>query len=282
MKTVTWIALGSCLVAACSRPPASQRPPADATSKLSGAPGEALPPLPGRAKLTPRVEVTADEILFEGERVTPVKAWAVPDSDLRQGLWLPRLLARFEAHRKLVESDRFWTNVWSWELVAHPDTPFRIVASLLYTAGKAEYARFTLLVPGAPPIPLALPPTLKPAVQVLEPLGGKVPPRPTLLQAVVAIAREKLLVFSLSGEEGSLASPRATIPAGATPGQGYDLAALARSLADLKSRHPAETRVILMVDPSVTYRTVLSVLKVLRQSPDGKPLFPDVLFSAAF
>lgn len=106
------------------------------------------------------------------------------------------------------------------------------------------------------------------------------------IQLVVAVTKPEILVFSLSGQEGTLQAPKTKIAA-RKPGEDYDYSKISetaveivkRRWPDKEARPEGSTEVILMADPEIPYHVVVGVMDALRQQADGTILFPDVLFS---
>jgi len=136
------------------------------------------------------------------------------------------------------------------------------------------------------------------------------------LQMTAAVAPEKITIFSISGLEGSIDKPLLELPAKARnedfeyakitetmqaiidkrykgrPPLGVDkkgepvcMSADGKSLALNQCRPKGATEVILIVDASIPYKVIISVMDALRQNnakdstyPDNL-LFPDVIFS---
>jgi hypothetical protein len=96
-------------------------------------------------------------------------------------------------------------------------------------------------------------------------------PAPDEVQLIVAVSRDRVLVFSLSGLEGTITSPLWT---GATAADG-----LGKALADVAARRFADKprpAIIVMVDPSITVAALFVVLDVVRDT------FPDVILAGGF
>jgi biopolymer transport protein ExbD len=131
------------------------------------------------------------------------------------------------------------------------------------------------------------------------------------LQLVTAVTKNEILLFSLSGLEGTLQAPKVRIPA-KVPGKDYDMKPLEDAAQEIVTRRwggrppmlvdnktqkarcvvkgqPAElnqcrpqkaTEMFLMVDGDIPYNVVISAMDVLREAPDGTMLFPGIVFSS--
>ena len=128
------------------------------------------------------------------------------------------------------------------------------------------------------------------------------------IQLVVAVTKPEILVFSLSGAEGTLQAPKVKVPA-SKPGLEYDYARVSATCLEIvkrrwqampplgvvggknkcvvggkevsvdKCRPEGSTEVILMADGEIPYSVVVATMDALRQAPDNTYLFPDILFS---
>ncbi|MBI4510084.1 MAG: biopolymer transporter ExbD [Deltaproteobacteria bacterium] len=106
------------------------------------------------------------------------------------------------------------------------------------------------------------------------------------VQLVVAVTKKELLMFSLSGQEGTLQAPKLRVPA-KEQGVSYDFQQLTDAAAEIVKRRwpskddrPENSReVILMADGEIPYNLVVATMDALRQAKDGMILFPDILFS---
>jgi biopolymer transport protein ExbD len=105
-------------------------------------------------------------------------------------------------------------------------------------------------------------------------------------QLVVAVTKPEILVFSISGLEGTLQAPKLKIPA-SKPGSEYDFNRLTDAAAEIVKRKwpdkgtrpEGSTEVILMADADIPYSAIVNTMDALRQHKDGTILFPDILFS---
>ena len=98
----------------------------------------------------------------------------------------------------------------------------------------------------------------------------------------VTVTKDKLLVWSVTGEEGTLRDPKATLAP-------TDTAKLSAVLAEIVQRRwpygvrPADgNRIVVQADGDIPMQTVASIFGAVRATPDGKPLFPDIMLSSGF
>jgi len=149
-------------------------------------------------------------------------------------------------------------------------TPYRSLIEIVYTARQAGVREFYLATQtrdGAVAAPLAM-------------------PTPAQLQAspglMVSVLKSEVLVWSRSGDEGTLAQPKATI----SLHRPTAIVELTTALTEIASRRwPGERRsaasrmIALQADPSVSAQVIANVIGAVRATVDGKDLFPDVALS---
>ena len=98
------------------------------------------------------VQVTANWILVEGQKVVPIKRGKVDPSDKRDGETGFAITKLGEEMKKQSEREKRRASItgekFSGELtlMAHYNTPYRLILEVLYTAGEAEYGKYRLLV----------------------------------------------------------------------------------------------------------------------------------------
>jgi biopolymer transport protein TolR len=142
-------------------------------------------------------------------------------------------------------------------------------------------------------------------------LSGTPPPGTEQpIQLVVAVTRPEILMFSLSGQEGTLQAPKLKAQA-LKQGEEYDYKKLTEVASEIVERHwpgkpvmstvngvakcldasgaalpetgcrpEKSTEVFLMVDGNVPYKVVIATMDALRLNKDGRTLFPGVIFSS--
>jgi biopolymer transport protein ExbD len=219
---------------------------------------------------TPTVSIRADGITIGPTMIVPLVRFvpAAKETAGQAALALPRLGERLQNERADAGDPP------TLSIAAPADAPLKTVQAVLYTAGQAGYQRFAFLV-DAPEGRRAL---------VLDVPDTAVAPAAGAVQPVVAFTRDALILFSLSGLEGSLKAPLLTLPA--TAPYRYDLAALGEALAGIVARRwpgprpAASTRIFIVGDRDVPYAAFIDVVAAVRQKPDGTPLFPDAVISA--
>jgi hypothetical protein len=111
---------------------------------------------------------------------------------------------------------------------------------------------------------------------------GKPIPATELVRISVAIEKTKLVLWSISGLEGTLMAPKVA----AAPG---DYGALTAALAEIVQRRwntaprpTGDRNIIVMVEGDRPMQEVVSVIAATRVTADGTELFPNVLLSSGF
>jgi biopolymer transport protein ExbD len=105
-------------------------------------------------------------------------------------------------------------------------------------------------------------------------------------EALTLVVRPTLDGFSVQWREGDAAAPvqARDLPCATTPcdaPEDYDGHALRELAASLRSGHPGERQVLVQPARGVPFEVVVRTMDLLRLDEDGRPLFPDVLFSGS-
>jgi biopolymer transport protein ExbD len=124
----------------------------------------------------------------------------------------------------------------------------------------------------------------KPDATPVQPL--LVDPDKMPVQLVVSIAKDELLLWSISGLEGTLKEPRASLPLrdpATMTKLNAQLLDIVKRRWDSKDRLPDTQQILVMADRTTPLQTVAEVFAAVRSSSDGKTvLFPDILLSSGF
>ncbi len=217
----------------------------------------------------PILSATKQVIVIDGKPLIEIKNGDVDPSEKEggaMGLKLPRIATFMGAYVK--ESKTPPTGM----LVAlDQTTPYHLMIELLYSLKTTGIKNFDFVAKSGGKlgvIPLTLP-EATPAAAIAKP--AKNPP----VQPVVAVTKDKILVWSMSGTEGTLQKPKATLAL-------TELDKLTQTLAAIKKRHAPETSLIVMCDGATPMSTVLALIAAIRTSSDGTALYPDVRLSGGF
>ena len=212
--------------------------------------------------------ITADALVLEGTAVVAVRDGEVDPADVDGGAGgnrIPKLTALAAALAKHAPGPL--------AIAVAPTTPFRVLWQALYSV-KGSHRSLALLVRShgqVKAVTLTLPDETTTDVDALLVPGAAPQPRP--LKMAMVITRDRTMLLSFDGSEGTLQRPLAEAP---TNDVAAAAAMVATTLAAVAERHPGEQALIVMADPAATIATVLPLMAAARAS------FPDLRLSAGF
>jgi hypothetical protein len=223
--------------------------------------------------LAPMVIATTQSISIDGKAIIALENGAIAPDELEggaQGIMIPRVR---EFLRALAAQLPPAAQMPALELALDPSLTGRVLFDLAFSSARGGFTRLGLVVhagAGNKAIPIELPQKRPATTQ----------PGPAPLGMALAFSKDKLLVWSISGQEGTLQKPKATV---ATAGE------LAPVLGEIVARRWKTTprseddrSIIVMIDPAVPMQRIAEVLAAVRAMPDGKELFPSILLSSGF
>jgi hypothetical protein len=219
----------------------------------------------------PTVAATAEAIIVEGKPVVSLKNGAVDpvEIDGSWGLKIPRLVKITKA---IADARGPGSRV---NLLVDPGLSYKTLLHLIVSTKEAGFREFDVVVDVAnemKAIPIKIPDHVEPAALALG--------SPPWLKMVVTIDKDKLLLWSISGKEGTLQKPKLVAH---TPDE--IAAALARIVDERwhgGTRPEDDRSIVVMADNSTMMQRVADVLAVVRVGADGKELFPNILLSSGF
>lgn len=218
--------------------------------------------------------VTPNGILVEGQAVVAVTNGNVDPDQLEGGalgMLIPRLTRYFQAMQEAGGGSRV-------ALMITPSLSYGLLMKVLYSAKQAKIDRVQLLVRKngiVKQIPMRLAGARAPdALGTPETAAESIP-----LQLVISSERNTLAVWSISGLEGTRASPKWTLPID----DRLDLTPLVGALEEIIQRRNlaagGQRELVAWFDPATPMQTVAAVLAAARAT-DAKELFPHLLLSA--
>lgn len=243
----------------------------------------ALPPLGRDAFLDsvpvgPLVVVGDAAIVVEGDALVPIRDGAVAASDLAAtatDLRIPKVVAWAAAWHPLPIARGAVVS-----LAVAPSQPAALVLQVIASFAPSEQREFALLARG--PEGVGAIPVRLPAAAALDAPAPAEPP----VDMVVSFAGSSVVLWSLSGQEGTLAAPRATI---AVDADGAWIKEIRARLGEVVQRRWAgrtrpvdQTAIVVMVDPASTAGALVATIAAVRSDASGQPLFPDVHLSTGF
>jgi hypothetical protein len=237
------------------------------------------------------VVVSASAIEVEGKQVVPVTGGDVAASEKEGGalgMKIPKLTKFLQAWGEASKDAAAPVR-----LLVEPATASRVLFSVIVSSRDAGARAFRLVVArpdgsiGALPIEL---PDAKASTGTLIELDAakkKAPPPDAPAGLILSVTRDKLILWSMSGLEGTLDAPKLVVPA---EGGHFDLEKVTASLVEIAQRRwpdagrrPADTRsIIIQVEGAARFQELAGLIAAARTRPDGSPLFPDVLLALGF
>jgi biopolymer transport protein ExbD len=104
-------------------------------------------------------------------------------------------------------------------------------------------------------------------------------------QMLVSVTKTQLVLWSVSGAEGTLKQPKLAVPLASKTA----FAELGKALAEIVARRwpdgkraPDGRQIIVQADGVIPMQTIAQVLGAVRATPDNEELFPEILLSAGF
>ena len=210
----------------------------------------------------PVVVATQNGIVIEGKMILALRDGAVAPDELEggaMGIALPRVR---EFMKALLAAKPV-------QLVIDPHLTYKVLVELIFTIKQLGIADFSIVVAvgdAAKGIPL----TLRTATPG---------PRPGV-RPVVSIDGDKLLLWSISGTEGTLKKPKLVAATAAEIGKA--LAEIVGRRWSTGKRSDDDRSIVVMAAGTTPMQTVADVLAVVRATPDGKELFPLIDLSTGF
>jgi biopolymer transport protein ExbD len=218
----------------------------------------------------PQIAVSSTALTVKGKHVLALTQGNVATTDIHTGATgttIPKLREHTSALGTagvLLQLDR--------------RTPFSTLLQIMSTLQATDVLSVAIMArAGAHTLsaPIALPPKGQNAwVRHTVPPDGAPSPH---VQPAIALSSSELRLFSISGTAGTREKPALVIKM--TPV--IDFVALGRKLADVRKRHPDPTDLTMVVvaDGTLPIQTVLEVIAVVRATPEGKALYPEIVLS---
>jgi biopolymer transport protein ExbD len=218
----------------------------------------------------PTIVVTKTGIVVEGKAVAAVANGDVDPADKEGGALGLRITRLADFMKTLAAASK--TPMDAANVVIDQSLPYQLAIEVLFSAKSAPMKYFGLVAKtpsGLGIVPLTLP--------------DKVPPgaKPTGLKPVVAITKDKLILWSISGLEGTLQAPKLTVPRTQADKLTPALAEIVKRRFKGK-RDAADREILVMADQVILMKDVMAVMFAIRTAADGSELFPDIQLSSGF
>lgn len=218
----------------------------------------------------PVIVATKTGVVVEGKAIVAIANGDVEPAEKEGGvlgLKIPRLE---QFVRALVAAEHPPSD--GANVVIDQSLPYRLAIEILFSAKSAPIKRFGLVakMPGDLGIvPITLP----------DKVTDK--PKPSGLKMVVAITKQKILLWSISGLEGTLQAPKLTVAIGEADKLTPALAEIVKRRFKGK-REAVDRQILVMADGDVPMKIVMPVMFAIRAAGDGSELFPDIQLSTGF
>jgi biopolymer transport protein ExbD len=217
----------------------------------------------------PTVIITPTGIVVEGKAIVSVANGDVDPAEKEggtMGISIPRLKTFLTAFARELAA-RAAAPVDKLTLIVEPATPYRLLIEVMFTAKQAGFRELSLAViaDGAiKAIPLVLP----------DKAGSH-----KGVRVVVAVTKDKLIVWSLSGQEGTLKKPKLAVAGDRTGEVQQALAEIVARRWPDGTRAADEHHLVLMADGTMPMQMLADLMVAVRSSNDGKELFNDLWLS---
>jgi hypothetical protein len=231
----------------------------------------------------PVVVITDKAIVVDGRAMVAIDNGVIDPVELEggaAGIRISHLKAWADAWTKLPEAKDATVLI-----AAQSDVQAKLALSVLASFSAARQETFAFIVrtpdgPGAVPVQL---PEAAPAAGIVPSANPEDQP----IQMVLSVTPKQALLWSISGLEGTLSTPKLSL----TPAAGGAwLSTVRDTLADVVNRRwgggrarPDEQKtIIVMVDSSLATSDLVAAIAAVRHDAKGQPLYPDVLLSMGF
>lgn len=270
----------TCLVACgASKPEPEQTsvvvPTPPATDKVS--PGIELPEVASTGldradRAIAQIAASPTALTVKGKQVVALTDGKISAADLNGGalgMIIPKLREHtndFGAAGVVLQLDRRTPFTTLMQIMSTLQAGRLITVSILARAGAQQLSA-----------PIALPPNQASAwVRHTVPPDGK---PSSHVQPAIALSGSELRLFSISGTAGTMAKPALVMKTN----PGIDLVQLGQKLAELRTQHPdpADQTIVVVADGTLPIQAVLEVIAAVRATPEGKPLYPDIVLSSS-
>jgi len=220
---------------------------------------------------TAQIAVSPSALTIKGKVVLSLTDGQIDAADLQGGalgMIIPRLREHSQelgAMRVMLQLDR--------------RTPYLTLLQILSTLQIARISEVAILARSGPhtmSAPISLLPDAGASGWVRHTVPGTGPsPR---VQPAIALTSTELRLFSISGTSGTKDKPALVM----TTNPGIDLVQLGRKLAELRKKHSdlGDTALLVLAADSLPIQSVLEVIATVRATPEGTPLYPEILLAS--
>jgi len=232
----------------------------------------------------PIVAITADAISVDGKAIVQVRKGSVDPLELEGGALGIKImrLSQYSFPNAAPQEHQVRTFQVGGEsplginIFAEPETPYRLLFQAIASLRSATpaYRRFSLLVASKEgtlgSLPIVLP----------EHSAYGEGPETEPVMLIVTLTKERLLLWSVSGLEGTLEKPAFVMERDPANSDEYDFAKLSAVLAEIVERRwpnggrtPEDFELLIMANGDAPYRTIAELVSVTQTTPSGEPYF---------
>ena len=240
------------------------------TTPMPTVPDLGLAPLPE----APALVITPNAIVVEGKSIVAVTNGDVDPAEKEggaTGLKIPRVTAFMKALVAASTAKAPSGPPVTLNLFVDPTTPYSLLMSTMSSAKGAPIRTFALAVHAA---------KATKAIMIVLPDAPTLDPASTAVRMAVAVTNKHILLWSISGQEGSIPQPKLDVAIDRVDDVRKALAEIAERRWPGGKDH--EKDILVIADGDVPVQKIAEVMAAVRTTGDGKPLFPDVLLGSGF
>jgi hypothetical protein len=219
----------------------------------------------------PTLVATKTGVVVDGKAIVSITNGDVDPTDKEGGVLGIKITRLTVFTKNLVElADKKRKPLPGMLLILDQSLPYRTMIEIVYSVKQAGVKRFGFVVKspkGDGVVPLTLPDKGAAASGALRP--------------IVSIARDKILLWSLSGSEGTLQKPKLTASL-------KEMDKLTSALAEIVKRRYKGTRdaadrtIVIQADGAIPMSLLAAAFTAVRTAADDSELFPDIQLSSGF
>lgn len=241
----------------------------------------------------PIVAITKNSISVNGDKVVHLRDGAFDESDLEGGAMGIKIkpLSNYRFPEPPAEAHQVRTFEpggpipKAVSVFAEPTTPYGLLFQTIATlrSNKASFGRFSLLVASTQGLLGSLP------VQLPGAPARYVDLEKEPVHLIVVLTETKLLLWSVSGMEGTLTEPSLVVERDSSKSDEYGFAKLSVKLSEIierrwpeNDRNPEDYELMLMPESTTPYRIIVEFMAATQKTPSGEHQFSTILAKPSF
>lgn len=207
----------------------------------------------------PALVISPTAIVIEGQSIVAVVNGDVDAAEKEGGalgIRIPRVATFMKA---LVEATPSGPPV-TLNLLVDPATPYKLLVSVMFSAKSAPIRTFALAVRAGTAIKAIV--IELPDAKAMRPDAPALAPADQPVEMAVAITKDKVLVWSISGLEGTLQNPKLVVP--------FDrVTEVTKALTEIATRRRSgktheETEIVVLADQDVSVQKLAEVMAAVK------------------